>query len=531
MKTTYLKSVSVFIILVVLTASCTDRLDTVPLDEDVTTSEVVYKNVTDYKQVLAKVYAGLAVSGQQGPAGKPDISGIDEGFSTYLRQFWKAQELTTDEAVIAWNDGNLRDYQEMDWSSTNEFVTAMYNRIYYQIALTNVFILEAGDGKLSNRGISGTDREEVQMFRREARFMRALSYWHALDMYGSVPFVTEEDGVGAFFPEQISKVDLFNYIESELKDIEAEMVAPGLNEYGRADQGAVWFLLAKLYLNAEVYINEPRYTECLTYCEKIINSNAYQLADEYAYNFLSDNYLSPELIFTVNFDGKNTQTWGGMTFLVHAAVGGSMDITEFGIDGGWGGLRTTPEFVDQFDDISGNTDSRAMFHTDGQNLEIDNMFTFTDGYAITKYKNVNRNGVAGSDLVFPDTDYPLFRYADVYLMYAEAQLRGGGGDAGLALAYVNELRERAYGGNSGNIGAANLTLDFILEERARELYWEGHRRTDLVRYNLLTGSDYLWSWKGGVQQGRGADERYDQFPLPASDVAANPNLEQNPAYR
>jgi len=125
----------------------------------------------------------------------------------------------------------------------------------------------------------------------------------------------------------------------------------------------------------------------------------------------------------------------------------------------------------------------------------------------------------------------MFRLADVYLMYAEAVLRGGaGGDQGTALTYINMLRERAYDDDSGNISAGDLTLDFIIDERARELYWECHRRTDLRRYDLLTGGDYLWPWKGNAQDGRATDSKYNLFPLPSSDVGANPNLEQNPNY-
>ncbi len=511
--------------------SCTDDLNTVPLDDDEVTSASVYEDPESYRLVMAKLYAGLAVSGQEGPAGQPDISGIDEGFSQYLRQYWLAQQLTTDESVIAWNDGNLRDYSELDWAPTNEFVSAMYNRIYYQISLTNEFIRETTEGKLNDRGADDALKAEVAEYRAEARFLRALSYWHALDLFGpGLPFVTEEDAVGSFFPDPISKADLFAYIESELLDIEDEMVAPRQNEYGRADLAAVWTLLAKLYLNAEVYIGQEKYTECIEQCEKVIAAG-YTLEPDYQNLFLADNHTASGIIFPITFDGIHTKTYGGMTFVVHAAVGGSMPPSQFGIDGGWGGTRVTSAFVDQFSDITGNSDSRAMFYIAGQEKEIENIFIFTDGYAITKFKNVDRNGNPGSDLTFVDTDFPMFRLADVYLMYAEAVLRGGtGGDAGLALGYINELRERAYGDTSGNITQGEMTLDFILDERSRELYSECHRRTDLVRYGLLTSSDYLWPWKGGVQGGVGVNERYNLLPIPASDLGANPKLDPTPGY-
>jgi len=720
--------------LLFIISACVKDLDTVPLDKDEITSANVYENPASYYQVLAKVYAGLAVSGQQGPHGMPDISGIDEGFSTYIRQYWKAQELTTDEAIIAWNDGNLRDYHDMDWSATNEFISAMYNRIYYQISLCNEFIRESGDDKLDERGITGDDKTNIMLYRAEARFMRALSYYHALDMFGSVPFVTEEDAVGSFFPDQISKDELFVYIESELKDIENDLAEPRANEYGRADKAAAWTLLAKLYLNAEIYINSAKYTECVEYSDKVIAAG-YSLSDDYQHLFLADNHTSDEIIFPVTFDGVHTKTWGGMTFLVHAAIGGTMDPAEFGVDGGWGGTRTTKSFVKKFypdiegslkvsptpplksttypviyvpgahqgwdptntstvlasvnsdgnyegylyfpddetqfkftdgpawdvnygdvgadgtldlegdnivagdagyyyitvnlndltytllktdwgiigsataggwdsdqdmtfdvatglwtavidltggaemkfranDDwtlnygdngpdgilnldgsniaiansgsyvvtmklgvpdytytiVRGSFDKRAMFHTDGQTLDITDIFEFTEGYAIGKYKNVTSAGATGSDLAFPDNDFPMFRLAEIYLMYAEAVLRGGGGSESSALGYINDLRTRAYGDDSGNISANDLTVDFILDERARELYWEGHRRTDLIRYNKFTGSEYIWPWKGNDPEGIAVDAKYNIFPIPSSDIGANPNLIQNSGY-
>jgi len=281
-------------------------------------------------------------------------------------------------------------------------------------------------------------------------------------------------------------------------------------------------------------MQEPtkRYTDCITYCNKIINAG-YFLEPQYAYLFLADNHLTTnEVIFTVTSDGAFTKTWGGTTAIIHAGVGGEMNPADYGIDGGWGGTRTTSAFVNKFDDITGETDKRALFFTEGQNLEIEDIGLFTDGYAITKFKNIDREGNPGSDLTHTDTDYPMFRLADVYLMYAEAVLRGGtGGDIGTALQYANMVRERAYGGSTdGHISSNELTLDFIIDERARELYWEGHRRTDLIRFNLFTGGAYLWPWKGNLKEGRATDSKYDLFPIPDSDIGANPNLVQNPDY-
>lgn len=469
----------------------------------------------------------MSVSGQQGPAGDADISGIDEGFGEYLRGYWYHQELTTDEAVIGWNDQTIKNFHAQAWGSGDVFIAAMYYRIFFQITQCNEFIRESSDDQLDSRGFTGADRAELVKFRAEARFMRALSYYHALDLFGNVPFVTENDPVGKFFPTQIKRDKLYAYVESELLAVEPLITGARQNEYGRVDQGAVWTLLAKLYLNAGVYTGQDKNTECITYCNKIINAG-YTLDPVYQDLFLADNQNNPEVIFAINFDGTKTRTWGGTTFIIEAAIGGSMKPADFGFTGGWGGTRTTSALVGKF---AAAGDQRRMFWTDGQNLEINDIGTFTDGYAITKFKNVTSTGVGGSDKTYADTDFPMFRLADVYLMYAEAVLRGGsGGDAGTALTYVNAIRTRAFGGASGNITSAQLTTDFILDERARELFWEGHRRTDLIRYGEFSTSTYLWPWKGGVPSGASTASTYNLFPIPSADVSANANLTQNPGY-
>lgn len=531
MKTKYFKILfTVLIAILVAVSSCVKDLNTVPIDPLVVTSATVYKNSTAYMQVLAKCYAGLALSGQTGPNGNPDISGIDEGFSQYLREYWYEQELTTDEAVIAWNDGTLKDFHYQAWTSGGEFIKAMYNRLYYQISLCNELIREAQPGKVASRGITGAGADSVATVLAEARFLRAFSYWHALDLFGNIPFVDETNSVGSFLPVQKSRADLYAYLEKELLDIATKLKDPKTNVYGRVDKAAAWMLLSKLYLNAKVYIGTDKNTEALTYLKQVIAS-PYTLDDNYAHLFLADNNLSNEIIFPVVFDGVHSKSWGGTTFIINAQVGGKMTPANFGIGGGWAGTRTTSALVAKFTDPSGATDKRAMFYTDGQSLSISNIFAFSDGYAITKWKNITSTGAAGSDPTFPDTDFPVFRLADAYLMYAEAVLRGGtGGDITTALGYINALRTRAYGNATGNITSGQLTLDFILDERARELYGEAQRRTDLIRFGKFSSSSYVWEWKGGVKAGTSTDSHYDLFPIPASDIGANPKLVQNPGY-
>ncbi|WP_046245715.1 RagB/SusD family nutrient uptake outer membrane protein [Hymenobacter terrenus] len=511
-------------------------------------TESVYSDPSSYKNVLAKLYGGLILSGQQGGSGIPDIVADDEGFTVYTRQLWNAQEITTDEATLTWGDAGAQEYNIIGWQPNNSFLGMMYNRIFFQVSACNEFLRQTTDGKLSDRGITNAqDLANIKTYRAEARFLRALSYWHAIDMFGNVPFTTENDLVGFIQPNQISRADLFKYIESELQAIEGDLIAPRQNEYARADKAAAWMLLAKLYLNAKVYTGQERNTDCLTYCNLILKpqtaQNRYTLSDEYRKNFLADNNTSPELIFPVVADGLASRSFGGTTYLVHAAVGGAMSPSVYGVDGGWGGLRARREFVLSFADTTGKTDRRAMFFQKGQSIDLNKLVNnFTDGIPVTKYKNITSAGADGKDpdKRFVDVDYPMFRLADVYLMYAEAVLRGGqGGDQATAIGYVNELRQRAYNGNSGNV--SSIDLDFILAERGRELYWEGHRRTDLIRFDKFTSNAKLWQWKGATVQEvndptrtvipmRSVADTYNLFPIPTKDIAVNPKLKQNPGY-
>ena len=616
--------------------SCHDDLNQTPIDPDSFTEENVFVNAEEAKGALAKLYASLALTGQNGPAGQPDIADIDEGFSQFTRMLFNLNELTTDHAVVGWGDPGLPDLHGMYWSSSNDFTEAMYNRLAQEVSFCNSFISNAAN--LSDPVVS--------TYIAEARFLRAFAYYNLIDLYGKVPLTTS---ITTDLPQQSTRTELFNFVESELLDVKDQLMSSGANEYGRVDQVAAWALLSKLYLNAEVWTGTPRFTDCVSYSNDVINSSymintndANGNGTAYDELFLADNDTNGaqnEFIFTANFDGLNSQTYGGTTFLVHAAIGGSMPANEFGVNGGWGGLRTTKSLVNKFpeSDIDVNAlnnalsgtlsdwglvgdattngwngpdmemyetssdvfelyanllgnqmkfrfnedwgnnygdigadgslesggdnivitgdgiyhvvlnlnsltysisevmpeiDSRAMFYTDGQNLEIEDIPTFTDGYAVTKFKNIDSNGNQGVDTSgnFVDTDLALIRLAEIYLNYAEATLRGGGGDMNLAVTKVNELIERGYGNSSYNISSSDLTLDFILDERSRELYWEGQRRTDLVRYGYFTTSSYVWPFKANQVEGSSTDSYRNIFPIPSSSISANPNLQQNEGY-
>ncbi|WP_158826663.1 RagB/SusD family nutrient uptake outer membrane protein [Mucilaginibacter lacusdianchii] len=517
-------------LLAVSAVSCKKDLDLLPTND--VTASTVYSTAAGYKQALAKVYGSYALTGNKGPAGDDgtkDIQGIDEGTSDFYRLFWQAQELPTDEAVIAWGDAGLPDFHNLSWSSSNQFLKGLYYRSIYQITLCNDFIRQSSDDNIASRGFSGADAANIKSYRAEARFLRAYQYWVLMDLFGNPPFMTEADALGSTPPKQISRKDLFTYVERELKDLDNSLVDTRQNEYGRADKAAAYALLSRLYLNANVYTGTPRYNDAATYAKKVIDAG-YGLVSNYKNLMTADNNLNKnEFLLTINYDGVHTQGYGGTTFLLHASIGGSEPAGARGADGGWAGLRTTKSLVNLFPDATGTADKRAMFYTSGQNLEINNISTFTDGYAITKYRNIKANGGAPSNLTFADIDVPLFRLGEMYLTYAEAVLRGATtGDMATAVGYVNLLRARAYGNANGAVTSINL--NFILDERARELYWEGLRRTDLIRYDRFVTASYLWPWKGGAQNGRASDANHNLYPLPSTDLAANANLKQNPGY-
>ena len=519
--------------------SCTDDLNVTPKDDDEFLSETFFQDPESYKQVLAKLYAGLYVGGNDGdgdaavPSKSPDIAGLGGDFSSYLRLLFVTQEFSTDEAIIAWADGALPTLNTQMWSPANEFLEGTFSRAFYHISVANEFLRQTTDEKLTARGVDANLKAEIATFRAEARFLRAFSYYNLMDLFGNVPITTENDPVGFFYPEQKTRAEVFAFVESELKDLDNSLAASKTNEYGRVDKTAAKFLLAQVYLNAKVYTGTERYSEAVALCSDIITGSGYTFANiPYGYLFSADNNRNGaqnEVIFPIVGDGNAIRaTGGGMSFIMHASIGGSMDAASRGMDGGWQGIRTRREFVNLFPDETATADKRGTFYTAGQVKDIANVGTFTDGYAVTKYINKNSDGSAAQRNDIPDIDFPMFRLTDAYLMYAEATLRGAaGGNVATALGYVNQIRDRA---DAAPINTAQLTLDFILDERGRELFWECKRRTDLIRFGKFTGGSKIWQWKGGSVNGTSTESFRDLMPIPARNIQANPTLKQNPGY-
>ena len=354
-----------------------------------------------------------------------------------------------------------------------------------------------------------------------------------MDMFGKAAFVTENDPVGDYRGPQYDRQQLFNFIESELVALEndANLTNAKANEFGRADKGLAWMILAKMYLNHESYFGTPKYNECVTYANKVIGGG-YSLATSYRHNFMADsntNSARNEIIFPLQSDGRTTQNYGPTTVIINGEVGSiEGNGASLGVNGWGGALRVRKQFGDKFADAAFANDTRKTLITAGRNPIITTVSDRDSGYIITKFTNKTSTGANGSDQGFVDTDFPLFRLGDVYLMLAECQLRGATGvTAAQALGFVNSLRTRA---NGQTIAAADLTLDFILDERLRELHWEAHRRQDLIRFGKFTGGSYNWAWKGNGVNGVAIPAHFKLFPLPAESVAANPNLTQNTGY-
>ena len=543
--------------------SCLGDLDTMPLDNNQLVSEQVYKTKDGYTGVLAKCYASLILTGQKGgDGGDGDLEGANEGYSGYVRLLFYLQELTTDNFLMPSSSNGLRKCLNQQWDASNaSVVTWTYQRLYMSIAYCNEFLRECTEGKLQGRGLWEEMKDDYEAYRAEARFIRAYCYSMLCDLFGAVPYVDENTGVKEI-PTQYSRKQIFQYAESELLAIENDLKAPGANEYGRIDRVACWFLLARIYLNADTWIQENKYQDAYTYALKVINDPHYPLASDYREIFLADNNTCKEIIWPLVQDGQRAQSSAGTNFYVKAFVNGPMDeLYNTGVGSrGWGNVRAKTRLVDAFDadDVTfdlndtwgnGKKDKRAQFMTalekqvkETWDAEMNMTNAFTCGYGYIKWRNVTKDDqLCASGDAYTSIDFPLFRTADAYLMAAEAILRGANGSKDDALRYVNEIRARAYMSGkyakqgvrsdvSGEIGMSELTLDFLLRERQKELASELTRRTDLIRFGKYTKGNN-WDWKNGARLGEDVDDKYKLFPIPESELTNNPTLEQNDGYK
>ena len=528
------------------TSSCVGDLDVSPIDPNLVTADSIKA-----EQLFNKVYACIGVAGNGGANGDCDVDGIDGGTSGYVRQVWNANELTSDEAICGWGDDGIAEFCFNTYDASHPMLKGLYYRLYTSIVFCNDYLSSFGDHDATMTA--------------EVRFIRALDYFYLLDGWGNVPLVTAPT---AELPVQTRRADLFKWLEEELLSLRDGLRDPvalkkGQQYYGRVDRDAADLLLARLYLNADVYSGNPRWADAAKYA-KIVMDGPHKLNTagvtrhgeyfDYTYTpyqmlFMGDNgstSAATEAIFPVLQDGVRTTSWGVSLFLSASCFDTEMHEDPFNSDAvngvasqAWGGNRARPELVRLFfpnDDAPVGTgyevaqaagDDRALLNTDGRTLDNADRSAFKNGYAVAKFTNFKTDGSAGHDATFPDGDFFFMRAAEAYLTYAEALTRQAGGTAPKeAVDAINTLRDRANAGER-----TTYTLNQILDEWGREFYFEGRRRMDLIRYGMFGGnSSYIWTWKGGVHEGRNFEYFRDLFAIPSQDLVVNTNLEQNPGY-
>lgn len=529
-----------------LFTACIGDLDTLPLNPSDSTSETVYgTDESGYVAGLTKLYFCF-VSNET-----TDLQVSDGGASELTRAFWTVQEVTSDACKCAWeNDAWVRAMNTNTWSDAdNDATYAVYVRTLQGIAYANEYLRQTASDRLSDRGVSSELAAKIQGFRAEARFLRAYFYWMALDVFGEVPFTTENSPFGGGVnPKQASRKDVFDYCITELTELAADDSAmpAARSNYPRADKGAVLGLLARMCLNAEVYTGTPMWQEAKDACERIFTMG-YSLCPNYADLFRGDNGENPdvlnEVIFGVAYDAEQTQSYGGTSYLTLASIAATdVSSTQMinGVNNGWGGIRVPYEYVEKYFNVRNadyttgtydvNDKRGEVFYIKGRSESMeDALYVFLNGWSCLKFNNIPHDMDNDSFLAtaaskaYADIDFPMIRLGEIYLIYAEACMNLG--QANTALPKLQELSSRA-----GVQAPTSITTDFLLEERARELMWEGHRRTDLIRYGKFTSSSFLWTYKGGSFSGQGFDDYMKIFAIPASELAANPELHQNPGY-
>ena len=533
-----------------------------PLDDNQPVSEKVYRTPEGNTGMLAKCYSSLILTGQKGgDGGDGDLQGANEGYSGYVRLLFYLQEMPTDNFLMPSQSNGLRKCLNLQWNASNApVVTWTYQRLYMTIAYCNEVLRECTESKMKSRGVWDALGAECPYYRAEARFIRAYAYETLCDLFGNVPYIDEHTGVKEI-PQQYTRKQIFKFAESELLECAQSLKEPKKNVYGRVDQTAAWFQLARLYLNAETWIGEDRYNDALTYAKKIIDDGKYPLAADYREIFLADNDHCSEIIWPLVQDGLKAQSSAGTNFYVKAFVNGPMnELYKTGVGSrGWGNVRAKTTLVDAFDpaDVVFNptdtwgdqkNDKRAQFMTALTNQKKETWdnkqamtSAFTCGYGYIKYRNVTRNdAIPVQGEAYTSIDFPMFRTGEAYLIAAEAILRGANGTMQQALDYVNELRRRAYmtgtyakAGVKQGVGAdltlSDLTLDLILKERQKELAAELVRRTDLIRFGKFT-KGYNWDWKDNKRTGGDVDDHLKLFPIPETEMTNDPYLKQNDGY-
>lgn len=541
MKARFLKTIipAAALALSLSLSSCVSDLDVDPINPQQTME-------LDGDALFNKIYASFALTGQAGPSDNGDIADVDEGRSDFFRSVFYLNEFTSDEAHWLWfTDTGIEELLHNSWGENCVFSAALYSRIYFTITLCNFYLQQ------------GVSAEDASVRNAEARFIRAYNYYQVMDLYGAGAFTEKVSSENAAY---YNRQQLFDYIENELKECAEEMAEPGQNTYGRADRVAAWNLLARLYLNAEVYTGTARWDDAMEYANKVINNGYYHLnttgatnpstGEEYsAYQmlFLGDNNKNGaqyENILVGLFDGEQTKSYGGTNFLIQSTYSNKVSTEGYapsGADNNWGKcMQVCKQLTDKFfSSDPGNKstlqemttaaqDDRALFYNQDISMTITEESNDENlGYSCVKFRNVNSDGSSNAVINFVNTDLPVMRIAEAYLTYAEASIRKNGTQGNTdAASKINTLRSRA------NASQKNVySLDDVCDEWSREFWFEGRRRMDLIRFGKFAGqSAYKWEWMGGTYDGNQFPSYMSVFPLPVNELSNNPNLKQNTGY-
>lgn len=490
-----------------------------------------------------KIYSRLVLTGNQMPGGEPDWNGADEGYLGFYRGLFTLQELCADQLFWIWQDFGIDKLVKNDLLSDNIIVESFFHRLYYNIWLCNSYLKRT------------ENQESLTIKRAEVRFLRVYFYYYLLDMFGNVPIVT--DNTTFTSTPQSTRKQLYNFVEAELLSVEPELPAVGYKEdYYRVDKAAAWLLLSRLYLNAPVFCSaNTEYNKAAQYAHKVIQSS-YELATNYKWLFMGDNDQKSstndawkEMIFIIPQKGSSFYSWSGSLFNI-ASMSSSYSPST-GCQDNWECIRSRKPLVDIFfsdpeNVIQGTAneltqaanDDRARFcnYYNGHTWQYGGKYRFLsnafyDGWCIQKWSNWYSDSgdtiVMGSHPNFPDTDLPLMRKAEAYLNYAEALTRGGAQIGSLtAIEAVNIIRRRA---NAPEF--QTLTLNDLLDERGREFYAEGYRRSDLIRFGKFGGNTgYQWEGKSGVAEGIDFPQYMNLYPIPAALLPSISQGVQNEGY-
>ncbi len=539
--------------------SCVNDLDVEPKDPNADTPDKLFaadpRGTMD--ALAAEIYQGLATAGNSG-AGSSILGFGDAGAGTFTRTIFNLEELTTDHfSWLQFNDAGYYELVTMNLAPDNEVMYAAYSRIYAEIALCNKLIRTID--QYGSYLTSDADKAAAAEYIRQAKIVRSLAYFYAIDCFGSAGYIDETAESGTA-PDQLSRAELYNRVVSTLEEVSAEYGdSYATPVYGYVGKEAADALLTRFYLNAGIYTGTPAYDKCWTLCQKIINhhkGSGYEgsgLAQSYIALFGANNkeYAAQgsrenEILWTVPQDGTQLQSYGGSTFYI-ATVCGSYDginaIADCNMNAQWTCMVARQQLAEKFnfDDAGYTTDLRAdIWKTSKDGFEMENSSImgnagYGKGYAPLKYTNFYYDEFGGvmsdessalSNNSFSSADWTIIRLAEIYLNAAEANIVGNVGSQSDALQYVNYVRGRA---GVSAWGVASMTANNILDERSRELYGENIRRTDLVRHNKYAGGAYNWNWKGGVHDGVATDIHYNLFPIP-SKVISFQKYNQNNGY-